>query len=98
MSAIVDSLTQAYGIAVIRGITTTESLWLSPLRTCSTASDRAHTPGVRGFVANPAAMVQPWVSKDIASPVADIPASYHNSMNLVAAAAHVSAVFRQPLK
>ena len=68
MSSIVDSLTQAVGVAVIRGVATTDSLWLSPLRTLSTNSDRQHSAGVRGFVENPAALVQPWVAKDIASP------------------------------
>ena len=90
MSSIVDSLTQACRVAVTRGVTTTDSLWLSPLRTLSTNSERQHSAAVVCvFAENPTALVQPWVAKDIASPIADITTLYHDSVNLVAAAAQL---------
>ena len=57
-------------------MTDTDSLWPSPLRSLSTAVDRQHSDGVQGFVTKPAALVQPWVTKDIASLIADIQIQY----------------------
>ena len=71
-SPALDVLTQGYQVMAVRGITSTTSLWLSPIRPTSTAADSAHTPGLRGFVRNPSAFVAPWISKDVASNVDDI--------------------------
>ena len=88
-SPALDVLTQGYQVMTVRGITSTTSLWLSPIRPTSTSADSAHTPGLRGFVRNPSAFVAPWILKDIASNVDDIGVSYHESTNLVAAASHL---------
>ena len=88
-SPALDILTQGYQLMAPRGITSITSLWLSPIRPTSTAADSAHTPGLRGFVRNPSAFVAPWVSKDVASNIDDIGTSYHESLNLVAAASHL---------
>ena len=84
-----DILTQGFQVMAVRGITSTTSLWLSPIRPTSTAADSAHTPGLRGFVRNPSAFVAPWISKDVASNIDDIGTSYHESLGLVAAASHL---------
>ena len=88
-SPALDVLTQGYQVMTVRGITSTTSLWLSPIRPTSTSADSAHTPGLRGFVRNPSAFVAPWILKDIASNVDDIGVSYHESTNLKATASHL---------
>ena len=88
-SPALDVLPQGYSVMAVRSITSTTSLWLSPIRPTSTAADSAHTPGLRGFVRNPAAFVAPWIPKDVASNVDDVGVSYHGSMDLAAAASHL---------
>ena len=88
-SPALDVPAQGYSVMAVRSITSTTSLYLSPIRPTSTAADSAHTPGLRGFVRNPAAFVAPWIPKDVASNVDDVGISYHESLNLVAAASHL---------
>ena len=88
-SPALDILAQGYSVMAVRSITSTTSLYLSPIRPTSTAADSAHTPGLRGFVRNPATFVAPWIPKDVASNVDDVGISYHESLNLVAAASHL---------
>ena len=88
-SPALDVLAQGYSVMAVRSITSAVSLYLSPIRPTSTAADSAHTPGLRGFVRNPAAFVAPWISKDVASNIDDVGTSYHKSLNLVAAASHL---------
>ena len=84
-----DVLTQGCSIIAVRSITSTSSFYHSPIRPTSTAADGAHTPGLRGFIQNPAAFVAPWIHKDVASNIDDIETVYHESFNLVAAASHL---------
>ena len=88
-SPALDVLAQGYSVMAVRSTTSTASLYLPPTRPTSTAADQAHTPGLRGFVRNPSAFVAPWISKDVASNIDDIGTSYHESLNLVAAASHL---------
>ena len=88
-SPALDVLAQGYSVMAVRSITSTTSLYLSPIRPTSTAADSSHTPGIRGFARNPAAFVAPWISRDVAPNVDDIGTPYHESLNLVAAASHL---------
>ena len=84
-----DILAQSYSVMAVRSITSVASLYLSPVRALPTESDEAHTPGLRGYVKNPVALVAPWVPKDVVSNVAEIEPEFHESLNLVAAASQL---------
>ena len=77
-------------MVAVRSITSTASLYVLLADPPHIHSRRPGShPRLRGFVRNPSAFVAPWIPKDVASNIDDIGTSYHESLNLVAAASHL---------